>query len=151
MSLIQLKYRNLRISETCLLKRSTGTLQEFSSNCSSIISGVQHIRGKDLENLLVRLEFVNLTTIMWGLCNVFRRFVKDFTKIASPLNVKLRKGQPDKLDKLSKEEMEVFEILKTKLALPHVLALPRCYGNMFVDTDACDRQVGCVLLQVQPD
>jgi hypothetical protein len=36
-----------------------------------------------------------------GLCNVYRRFVKGFVKIAAPLNILLRKGDTPHLSPLS--------------------------------------------------
>lgn len=82
---------------------------------------------------------------------MFRRFVPNFARIAEPLNRKLRKDEPTKFDSLTTEETEAFETLKSKLVEPPVLALPRGKGRYTVDTDACNEQVGCVLLQEQPD
>lgn len=39
---------------------------------------------------------------------------------------------------------------KQSLKTPPVLALPRDEGKLTVDTDACDKQIGCVLLQEKP-
>ena len=86
-----------------------------------------------------------------GLCNVFRRFIPNFAKIAAPLTAKLQKGQPTKFEELSDEEEKAFKSLKSKLVNPPILALPRSEGKFTLDTDACDTQVGCVLLQDQPD
>lgn len=72
-------------------------------------------------------------------------------KIAAPLNAKLRKGQPDKFAEVSDEDTTTFETLKAKLASPPVLVLPCGHRKLFVDTNTNDRQVGFVLLQVQPD
>lgn len=47
--------------------------------------------------------------------------------------------------------MEAYETSNAKVSSPLELALPRRDGKMFVDTDACGRQIGRVLLQVQPD
>jgi len=84
-----------------------------------------------------------------GLCNVFRRFVPNFARIAAPLNAKLRKGEPVSFGPFNDKEQEAFDTLKMRLISPPVIALPRGTGKYTVDTDACDRQVGCVLLQEQ--
>lgn len=84
-----------------------------------------------------------------GLCNVFRRFVPNFARISSPLNAKLRKGEPSSFGDLDEKETEAFNILRDKLISPPVLALPNATGRYTVDTDACDRQVRCVLMQDQ--
>ena len=77
--------------------------------------------------------------------------MRDFTRIAAPLNRKLGKDQPLKWDALTDEETEAFETLKKNLFSPPVLALPRAGLRFILDTDACDVQLGCVLLQDQPD
>lgn len=64
-----------------------------------------------------------------GLCNVFRRFFNDFSKFSARLNAELQKGQPEKLDEISKEETEAFESLKAKLSSPPVLELPCHWQN----------------------
>ena len=95
----------------------------------------------------------NLTELrsFLGLCNVFRRFVPNFARIAAPLNRKLRKGEPTVFGPLNEEEMGALEELKKRLIEPPILTLPRRDGRYTVDTDACDKQVGCVLLQEQPE
>ncbi|CDF39905.1 unnamed protein product [Chondrus crispus] len=85
------------------------------------------------------------------MCNVYRRFVKGFAKIAAPLNRKTGKNQPFEFEVLTDEEYEAFVELKKRLVSPPILALPR-YGKKYtLDTDACAYQVGCALLQEQPD
>ena len=86
-----------------------------------------------------------------GLCNIFRRFVPNFARIATPLNQKLEKDQPTKFGHLTDEEREAFEELKRRLTSPPILALPKQKGYYKLDTDACDHQVGCTLLQDQED
>lgn len=73
-----------------------------------------------------------------GLCNVFRRFVPIFARIAAPLNPKLRKNERTKFDHLTEEEGKDFETLKWKLIERTVLALPRGKRRYTVDTDACN-------------
>ena len=84
-----------------------------------------------------------------GLCNVFRRFVPNFLRIATPPNRKLEKGQPAKFGDFTDEEHEAFEELKRRLTSPPILALPNQKGSYRWDTDACDHQVGCTLLKDQ--
>ena len=86
-----------------------------------------------------------------GLCNVYRRFVKGFSRIAAPLNDLLRKGQPQRWESLEPNAEKAFHALKDTLAKPPILALPRRSGHITVETDACDRQLGAVLLQAQAD
>ena len=59
-----------------------------------------------------------------GLCNVYRRFVHGFAKIAAPLNAFLRKGERPQLGELSLEQKKEFEKLLQNLLNPPILALP---------------------------
>lgn len=86
-----------------------------------------------------------------GLCNVFRRFIPNFARVAAPLTAKLEKDHPQRFPSLSPTEENAFESLKQLLISPPVLALPRADGHYTLDTDACDVQVGCVLIQDQRD
>ena len=61
------------------------------------------------------------------------------------------KGEPVQWSSLTEEEMKAFETLKAALISPQVLALPRAGFKYTLDTDACDVQIGCILLQDQPD
>jgi RNase H-like domain found in reverse transcriptase len=44
-----------------------------------------------------------------------------------------------------------FDTLRDALLNPQILALPRIEGAFTLDTDASDHQLGCCLLQSQPD
>lgn len=74
-----------------------------------------------------------------GLCNVFRRFVPNFSRVAAPLNKKLKKGQPSTFDELTQEEHGAYQPLKQALSTPPVLALPKLEGRYTVYTDSCDK------------
>ena len=75
--------------------------------------------------------------------------MKNFSRISKPLNVKLMKDKPQQWGDLNEEETKAFETLKERLIEPPVLALPKLQGRYTIDTDACNTQVGCVLLQEQ--
>ena len=81
-----------------------------------------------------------------GMCNVYRRFVKDFATIASPLNRLLRKTEADNFE-LDEKALKSYEILRERLASPAVLNVPRLDLTYVLDTDADANQVGCVLMQ----
>jgi hypothetical protein len=63
-----------------------------------------------------------------GICNVYRRFVKAFAKIAAPLNILLRKVETPQLSPLSPEQVFAFDTLLASLLNPPILALPRVEG-----------------------
>lgn len=83
-----------------------------------------------------------------SLCNVFCRLVPCFKRLAFPLKEKLRKGELLQLE-LDTNKRKAVEALKDKLIAPTIVALPRLNGKFTIITDACDIQVGCVLLQEQ--
>jgi RNase H-like domain found in reverse transcriptase/Reverse transcriptase (RNA-dependent DNA polymerase) len=84
-----------------------------------------------------------------GLCNVYRRFVPSFAKVASPLNALLRKGERPELGILTDEQVSAFNALREKLTHPPVLTLPKKEGLFVLDTDASAEQIGCCLFQEQ--
>jgi hypothetical protein len=84
-----------------------------------------------------------------GLCNVYRRFVPGFAKIASPLNALLRKGESPQLGPFNKDQLEAFMTLKERLINPPILSLPRSQGQYTLDTDASQDQIGCCLFEEQ--
>jgi hypothetical protein len=44
-----------------------------------------------------------------------------------------------------------FNLLRDRLLKPPILALPRSEGGLWLDTDASDGQLGCCLIQEQPN
>jgi len=77
-----------------------------------------------------------------GLANYYRRFIKDFAKIAAPLHVLVRKKQKWKWEK---EQEEVFGRLKRAFTTESVLAIPDIDREMRVEADASDYTMGGVL------
>ena len=53
-----------------------------------------------------------------GACNVYRRFVKDYSKIASPLSDMLRKNAGNDYHNPTEEQLRSFEELKARLTAP---------------------------------
>ena len=86
-----------------------------------------------------------------GLCNVYRRFVPNFARAAAPLNDLLKKGQAFELPPLDEKQRKAFDSLKQALIEPPILRLPQSDLEYSVDTDACNHQVGCALLQTHED
>ena len=80
------------------------------------------------------------------MCDVYRRFVQGFGKIAAPLIKKTGNNQPYEFAVLTDTEYAAFGELKRRLLSPLILALP-CYGRKYtLNTDACGHQVGCALI-----
>jgi len=76
------------------------------------------------------------------LANYYRKFIKDFTRIATPLYVLVRKEQKWKWEK---EQEEVFERLKAVFTTEPVLAILDINKEMRVEADASDYATGGVL------
>ncbi len=85
-----------------------------------------------------------------GLCNVYRRFIKDFSTTAGPLNALLRKNSPDQFV-LNEEQTASFRSLIDSILSPDTLALPKPNLQYSVDTDASSYGLGCTLFQTQED
>lgn len=79
-----------------------------------------------------------------GLANYYRRFIKGYSTIASPLTDLLKKEQRWSWSSTCEE---AFDKLKTALATEPVLQLPRFEDPFEVHTDASDRALGGVLVQ----
>ena len=80
-----------------------------------------------------------------GICNYYRRHVKDFAKIASPLVDMLRK---DAIFKWGKDEQESFKKLKQGLVSYPVLKHPDFARQFIISTDASGFAMGAVLAQI---
>lgn len=83
------------------------------------------------------------------MCNVYRRFTKDFAKVAKPLNALSSSTLPKDLEPPTKEQQAAFDKLRELLLNPPVLAIPKLDGHYIVDVDASYDQLGCCLLQQQ--
>ncbi len=81
-----------------------------------------------------------------GLCSYYRRFVKDFGKIAAPLNALIEKGRAFEW---SPACQAAFDNLKSLLTSAPLLAMPDSHSPLILDTDASNCAIGAVLSQVQ--
>ena len=81
-----------------------------------------------------------------GLTEYYRKFIKDYGKIASPLT----QLTSEKVDfKWGEKEEIAFRTLKEKLINPPVLIYPDFSQEMVLTTDACGNGIGAVLSQIQ--
>ena len=83
-----------------------------------------------------------------GLTNYYRRFVKDYAKMARPLFELVKKSVRFQWNALANES---FESLKRCLINPPVLAFPDFHNQFILHTDASDTAIGAVLSQCQTD
>lgn len=76
-----------------------------------------------------------------GLCNYYRRFVKDYSKIAEPLYKLLSKERAKCFD-WNAACQHAFEVLKARLTSPPILAYPDFTRPFLLHTDASDFALG---------
>ena len=84
-----------------------------------------------------------------GLTNYYRRFIKDYAKIAAPLYAATTGC--DKNINWSKECEESFKKLKKHLCEAPILDYPRESRTFILDTDASFGAIGAVLSQIRED
>jgi len=86
-----------------------------------------------------------------GMCNVFRRFVPSFARMAAPLTDIMGSTAPVLVPPATPLQQQAFDRLKEAHTTPPVIALPRRGRKYELDVDACGTQVGAALLQEQDD
>ena len=79
-----------------------------------------------------------------GLASYYRKFVQEFSVIATPLTALLHK---DKTFQWTTPEQTAFDALKEKLTSASVLLLPDPNKPFTITTDASDFAIGAVLTQ----
>ena len=83
-----------------------------------------------------------------GLCNYYRKFVKNYSKITNPLNKLLVK---DTKFKWTSKCQDAFEFLKEKLINAPILASPDMNKPFILTCDASKSAVGYILSQLGDD
>jgi len=115
--------------------------------------GQLHVHNKNVD-ALKHAKFPTKNTQLksfLAMCNVYRRFVKDFAKRAKPLNALTRAEIPQDLPPPRDVAIAAFEDFCNALLCPPILALPKANRKLVVDVEACADQVGCTLFQEEPE
>jgi transposase InsO family protein len=81
-----------------------------------------------------------------GITSYYRKYIKDYGRIASPLTALTAKN---KVFVWSQECQEAFEMLKAALVSPPILAMPLDDAQYLLDTDSSNFAIGAVLSQLQ--
>ncbi|KAL0537615.1 hypothetical protein IC582_026598 [Cucumis melo] len=79
-----------------------------------------------------------------SLAGYYRRFVENFSRIATPLTQLTKKGAPFVWSKACEDS---FQNLKQKLVTAPVLTVPDGSGSFVIYSDASKKGLGCVLMQ----
>ncbi|MCO5590661.1 hypothetical protein L7F22_044634 [Adiantum nelumboides] len=90
------------------------------------------------------LKNVHEVRSFFGLCSYYRRYVRKFAEIASPLHMLTQKGVPFSW---GVTEVTAFQTLKDKMTTGPVLILPDLQKSFEIYCDACGRSLGAVLMQ----
>src|SRR5687767_2470726 len=122
------------------------------------INFLGHIVGKDglrpdekkVEKIkgIKRPETVTEVRSFLGLCSYYRRFIKDFSKIAKPLHNLTKK---DEKFEWKKEQQKAFDILRTKLTEKPILVYPDFDKEFILITDGSKMGLGAVLAQMNEE
>ena len=78
-----------------------------------------------------------------GICSYYRRFIRNFVEIASPLHA-LQKQEVS--FKWTQKEISAFNLLKEKMTSDPVIILPDLGKSLEVQCDACGNSIGVVLM-----
>jgi hypothetical protein len=98
---------------------------------------------KDVLNLMPPTTASEIRSFL-GLAGYYRRFIKDFSKIAKPMTKLLEKN---KAFEWTTECQASFEELRKRLTSAPVLVLPYLTKKFDIYYDASHRGLGCVLMQ----
>jgi hypothetical protein len=114
---------------------SSGIIQPDPNKIHAIVNYPRPTNIKELRSFL-------------GLASYYRRFIRNFSQIATPLNRLLEKKVMYKWDENCEQ---AFKSLKMKLANDVLLAIPDFSRPFRVTTDASNIAVGAILSQIQED
>ena len=83
-----------------------------------------------------------------GFAKYYRRFIRNFARVATPLTKLSRKGQ---VFQWGKEQLDAFMKLRSELATTPGLPYPNWNRPFILDTDASNSGLGAVLSQLDDD
>jgi hypothetical protein len=142
-----------RLREASLTAKPSKCSIAYSSlNCLGHIVGDEQLKP-DSEKVTVIKQAPRPITkkqlrSFLGLVGFYRKFVPNFAYIALPLTDLTKKGSPTKIAWDQCHEL-AFQTLKSALTHCPILKLPDIQDVFILQTDASDRGLGAVLLQME--
>ena len=100
-------------------------------------------KTEKIKNFPIPTDLTSLRAAL-GLFSYYRKFIKDFPKIARPLNSLLKKGTPFIW---TNDQQQAFDYLKNQLIQAPILQYPDFDKEFIVYTDASGTGLGAVLFQ----
>lgn len=128
----------------------TGTFDYLKHTTGPLLLKVATHTTDAMKRLKTSTKVIKLRSFP-RLFDVFPRFVPRFARIGAPLRKKLKSDQPTHFGVLSADEPKAMHELQDKLVSSPILALIYAWSRWNIDTDTCNVQLGCVLIQEQPD
>ena len=139
----RLRNSNLKLSTTkCCLCQTQVTYLGYVVTRNGIEPDPKKIEA--VRSWPVPLNVQELRSFL-GLCSYYRRFVRDFAKMAKPLHSLTQKNASFKW---TEECQEAFAKLKEHLSQSPVLIDPDSSSEFILDTDASHLAIGAVLSQM---
>ena len=138
----RLRNANLKLKPSkCHFARSSVNFLGFVVSAEGILPDTSKI---DAVKTFPTPRSVTEVRSFLGLCNYYRRFVRDFAQIASPLNRLTRKSVPFVWDESCQG---AFQEMKNRLCSPPILAYPDFSQPFHLYTDASQHAIGYILGQ----
>ncbi|GJT51586.1 reverse transcriptase domain-containing protein [Tanacetum coccineum] len=121
-------------------------MQELSNQLQELSDQGLHVDPTKIEVVKDWTSHTTPTEVcqFLGLAGYYRRFIKDFSKIAKSLT---KLTQKNKKYIWGEDQESAFQLLKQKLCEAPILALPKGNDNFVVYCDASHQGLGAVLMQ----
>ena len=140
----------LKPSKCSFLRRQI-TFLEYEISADGMKPGTLNLKG--IAEMAPPANYTEVRRFL-RMTGFFRRFIKNYTRIAKPLN-DILEGEASKMKSeaitLPPEELEAFEWLKMCCMTVPVLAFANFEKEFQLETDASSKGLGAVLSQKQPD
>ncbi|KAM4058732.1 integrase core domain-containing protein [Hirsutella rhossiliensis] len=139
---------NVRQTEEVIRRLAAAGLQGDIKKSSFCVTEVDYLGLAILEWRLSDLKSTKAIRSFLGLVNFVRRFSKEVSELAHPLNELLKKGA---IFKIGKQEEAAFEALKEALVRAPGMGFWKIGAPTRIETDASKHSVGATALQQQND